>query len=323
MPKSKPRKKSKKSLAKTRYPFVPATEDKFIVIEDDPITFIYKVTGTIANEAKGTVIVKSIPIEDSIRPVELKFPPALQKEGSEPTCFEYQWEQLTFLFGLDDPSKFMNLFGVLTDDEKRLLMRFVSTCQNLASYSVINSKNSVKMSWGASGPSTVQVDLSSHEEFSGFSATFRQLHNDGETASWQKALSVINRAANAAGLDPDDLAAVRATLKQWRKARARLNEKTAPTMIAERLNKNLKPEHPLPLKGVVPEDLIRKFNYGDTLHWGDQREKLADLTNGDPFNERYHKYCCQLTMSSLSHYYFGFAVLVAAALGVPELGQEE
>uniref|UniRef100_UPI003D8A4609 hypothetical protein n=1 Tax=Gordonia sp. B7-2 TaxID=3420932 RepID=UPI003D8A4609 len=215
----------------------------------------------------------------------------------------------------------MNIVDSLSDEDKQLLIRYVKTCRNLAGYSVINTKNGLEMSWGRGGAgSTVRVDLPSHEEFSGFSATFRQLHNDGEAASFNKAWKIVNTAVNAAGLEESTLAA-RATLKAWKQARARLMEKAAATLIAEKLNPNLKPEHPRPLKGIVPEDLIRQFNYGDTLHWGDQREKLAALNDGDPLHASYYKYCCESTMTSLAHLYFGFALLVAAALGVPDLGQ--
>lgn len=249
----------------------------------------------------------------------LKFAPPLQQDSTDPTCFDYQWQQLTFLFDFDDPSSFVKLFDHLSDEDKRLLIRYVTTCRNLAAYSVINTKNGLSMSWGKGDVgSTVRVDLSSHEEFSGFSATFRQLHNDGEAASFNKAWKILNTALNSAGLAEESLAAARGTLKAWRQARARLCEKAASTLIAEKLNPNLKPEHPRPLKGIVPDDLIRRFNYGDTLHWGDQREKLAVLNDGDPFHARYYKYCCESTMTSLSHLYFGFALLAAAALGVPD-----
>uniref|UniRef100_UPI003D8D5366 hypothetical protein n=1 Tax=Gordonia sp. B7-2 TaxID=3420932 RepID=UPI003D8D5366 len=84
MPKSKGRKKKpqKKRDRKTRYPFVPATEDKYISIDDGPVTFVSKITGTIQNEDTQTLTVKGIPIEDSIRPVELKFRPPLQQDGT-------------------------------------------------------------------------------------------------------------------------------------------------------------------------------------------------------------------------------------------------
>ena len=248
---------------------MPATEDKYISIDDGPVTFVSKITGTIQNEDTKTLTVKSLLIEDSIRPVELKFRPPLQQDGTDTTCFDYQWQQLTYLFELDDPSAFVNIVDSLSDEDKRLLIRYVKTCRNLAGYSVINTKNGLEMSWGRGGSgSTVRVDLPSHEEFSGFSATFRQLHNDGEAASFNKAWRIVNTAVNAAGLEESTLAAARATLKAWKQARARLMEKAAATLIAEKLNPNLKPEHPRPLKGIVPEDLIRQFNYGDTLHWG-------------------------------------------------------
>ncbi len=312
----------KRRKSRERGPLVPMTDDKYISIEDGPMSFVFKMTGTRKTDGGKTLSVKSIPLEDTIRPVALKFDPPLASDGTDPTCFDYQWQQLTYLFDLDDPSTFLNVLDALSDDDKQLLVRYVQTCRNLAGYSIINSKATFSMSSKEKAKGwTVRADLPSHQEFSGFSATFRQLHNDGEPASFVKAWNIINRALNDVGLGETELDDARAVLKAWKKARASLMKKAPATLICEKLNPNLKDEHPRTLKGVVPEELIRSFNYGDTLHWGDNREQLAQLTD-DPFNANFHKFCCASTMTSLSHLYFGFAVLVAAALGVPDLGQK-
>lgn len=303
----------KRRKAKASEPFVPAASDKFMSVDTGPSCFVYKLAGTRVVDGGKNLNAKFISYEDSIRPVPLKFDPPLQSCGTDPTCFDYQWQQLTYLFDLDDPFAFVKIFDALSPDDRDLLIRYIETCRALAGYSIINTKGSFSVPFNG-GPA--RVDLPSHQEFSGFSATFRQLHNDGENASFVKVWNVINRALNDSGLEDEALTAARLTLKAWKQARARLSEKAAATMICEKLAPNLQDDHPRTLKGIVPADLIKNFNYGDTLHWGDQREQLAELTN-DPFDADFHKFACMTTMNSLSHLYFGFAVLVAAALGAP------
>lgn len=300
--------------AKASGPFVPAKDDKYMSVDSGPSCFVYKLLGHRIVDGGKSISAKFISYEDSIRPVTLKFDPPLQASGTDATCFDYQWQQLTYLFDLNDPSNFVKVFDGLSQADKELLIRYITTCRNLAGYTVINSKASFTVPFRGGQPP--QVELPSHQEFSGFSATFRHLHNDQENASFVKAWNVINRAVNTAGLSDEELEGARSMLKSWKKARARLCEKAAATLICEKLSPNLQDDHPRTLKGIVPDDLIRNFNYGDTLHWGDQREELATLTD-DPFDAAFHKFACASTMVSLSHLYFGFAVLVAAALGAP------
>lgn len=299
--------------AKVRGQFVPANDDKYMSVDTGPSCFVYKLQGYRIVDGGKNLKAKFISYEDSIRPIPLKFEPPLLSCGTDPTCFDYQWQQLTFLFDLEDPAGFVKVIDALTDTDRDLLIRYVETCRALAGYSIINTKGSFSVPFNG-GPA--RVDLPSHQEFSGFSATFRQLHNDGENASFVKAWNVINRVLNTAGLEDEALTTARVTLKAWKQARARLSEKAAATMICEKLSPNLQDDHPRTLKGIVPADLIKNFNYGDTLHWGDQRQQLAELTD-DPFDADFHKFACVSTMNSLSHLYFGFAVLVAASLGAP------
>jgi hypothetical protein len=316
---SKGRRRQKgKSAPSSREPglFVPATEPRYIELTKGPATFVHRISGAIQDKTKGIVTVKAIPLADWIRPVELRFEPPLQSFGSSQKGFDYHWQQLTYLFELDDPKKFSPLHAVLTVDEGERLRRYLATCRALAGYRLINDDHSFNM-YHAKGEETdsLKVTLPTHEEFSGFSATFRQVHNDGEPASFIKTWKLLNKALNEASITHEERMEHRRIIKDWKTARNALKLNAAATLIAEKSVPNLKPDSPRPLKGIVPEDLIQRYNYGDTLHWGDKRGELAELMNGDPFHASFYKYCCTCTMTSLSHLYFGFAELVAAALG--------
>ncbi|EME52306.1 hypothetical protein G352_24757 [Rhodococcus ruber BKS 20-38] len=274
--------------------------------------FVHKIVGTQRDYSTNSVLVRFNRLEDTIRPVELKFPAPLQEYATDPKGFLYHWESLTYLFSLDDPTYFPVLGSHLSDDETKAAQRFIQTCQNLASYSVLNDSRSLKITSKGGDNWTVTSDFPSHEAFTGFSVTFRQLHNDGEDASFSKVYRVLNKVAGQ--LDEDEAKSTREVLNAWRDARKSLMKKMVATLVCERLQAGAPATAPKSFQGIVPDELIRTFNYGDSLHWGDDREKLANLLD-DEYNENFHKHACLTAMTQLSHLYFGFAELAAAALG--------
>jgi hypothetical protein len=158
----------------------------------------------------------------------------------------------------------------------------------------------------------VRADMPSHEAFTGFSVTFRQIHNAGDEASFSKVFKFIEQATGQ--LDQAQAQEARMILQRWREARGKLMNKMMTTLICERLQPPNSPHIPKSLQGVKPEEVIMNFNYGDTLHWGERRESLAAMTN-DPHNETFYRHACIVAMIELSHFYFGFAELVLSALG--------
>jgi hypothetical protein len=62
-----------------------------------------------------------------------------------------------------------------------------------------------------------------------------------------------------------------------------------------------------------PQKLILTFNYGDTIHFSGEQETLATLLETEA-NAAYYKHAVLLTISNLSHLYFGFALLAEAAM---------
>jgi hypothetical protein len=72
-------------------------------------------------------------------------------------------------------------------------------------------------------------------------------------------------------------------------------------------------DFPYSYYNVRPESLILTFQYGDIIHFSGEQENLMALTENE-VNEAYYKYAVLLAITGLSHLYFGFALLVAAAL---------
>lgn len=292
-------------------PIVPMREPKYVSFDYGPSCLVYKITTTQRNYEDNTISVNSIQLEDTIRPVKLKFAAPLRERATDPKGFDYHWERLTYLFDLDDPADFTCLAELVEAHEHDSAVRFVDTCMSLAGYSILSGDGQMSMH-SSGGKTSFSSVLPSHEAFAGFSATFRQLHNDKEEAGFTKVYGFLNKAAG--GLDEAAAATCRAQLKRWKKARAQLMTTMSATLVCERLVPEAKEDAPKSLMGVVPDDVIKAYNYGDSLHWGDQRESLAVYTK-DSFSADFYKHTCVTAMTTLSHFYFGFAELVAAALG--------
>jgi len=104
-------------------------------------------------------------------------------------------------------------------------------------------------------------------------------------------------------------------LKLWKSARAELMKHTLQSLTAAKVSgAKLDTDPPVSFGNIKPDNLIRLFNYGDTLHCGDKRQELVSLRE-DGFEEAYFRYGALISILGLSQLYFGFAVLVDAALG--------
>ncbi len=273
-----------------------------------------QITETSVGDGGDSLTLTLTPLQDTILPVPLSFEPPLQALGSDVRGFRLHWQQLTHLFHFENPATFSDISAALTDRDVRLLVRFVETCCKLARYSSISALSSVTVSTHRDGTSCVQAELPNEEAFAGFSVTFRQLHNHSDEASFDKAWKVLNTALNALMREGKDLERDRDVLASWKQARNKLKAKTATTLICETLVPDPVGDRPLSLKGIVPDEIIHTYNYGDTLHWGQDRERYTELTR-DPTHKDFYRFCCLTSMVSLSHLYFGFAAVIAAALG--------
>ncbi|MEV4207553.1 hypothetical protein [Nocardia salmonicida] len=273
-----------------------------------------KVTGVQKDSVRGGTNFQILRLEDTIHPVDLQFDVPLIDVAANKISFQRHWEKLTYLFDLPDPADFPSVYSQLTETDRAMMTRFIATCRNLAGYAVFNGLGGGLSIKSADGKGwTVTADLPSHEQFGAISATFRQLHNAEEEASFSKIEQRIQISLNK--VEEVRRQGPRAVVNQWREARASIMNKTVPTLVCERIGETTGKMPPvLSLGGFAPDELIRQFNYGDMLHWGKYRDKLADLTE-DENHEKFYKYAVLNSMISLGHLYFGFSVLLKSALG--------
>ncbi|MBF6439274.1 hypothetical protein [Nocardia cyriacigeorgica] len=292
----------------------PSFHTQYATIEMGPLKIAAKVTGVRRGAAHGRTSLQVLRLEDTIHPVDLKFDVPLINVAVNKIRFRRHWEKLTYLFDLPDPANFPSMYAHLTETDRAMMDRFVATCRNLAKYAVFNELGGGLSIKSANGEHwTVTADLPSHEQFSGVAATFRQLHNAEEEASFSKIEGRIQAALNR--LDEDARQGPRSVVSRWREARAAIMKKTVPTLVCERIGETTGKMPPVcSLEGVVPDELIRQFNYGDMLHWGKYRDKLADLTE-DENSEKFFQYAVLNSIISLGHLYFGFSILLESVLG--------
>ncbi|OBI42980.1 hypothetical protein A5708_19255 [Mycobacterium colombiense] len=294
------------------------SESEYMSIEFPPdapgapsIQFLLKITERIVNLSQETLSFKSVPVEDTIHPRPLPFEPPLQQYGvGDAKGFRHHWEKLDYVFELADPYVFPEI--PLLEADREIVERYIRMCRRLAGFSVINNDKSTLSVGSDAGVWHVRVvDPPSDESFMGTSAAFRQLHNDGEPASFVKVSNALFKSIKT--LPEEQQTPIRDTVKRWRAARDRLQKHTLQTLTALKAG-NATLDNPVSYGNINPEELIRTFNYGDSLHFGSERSQLEDLL-ADPRHQAYYTYAALNSIVGLSHLYFGFAVLLDSAIG--------
>ncbi|MCA2359576.1 hypothetical protein [Mycobacterium intracellulare] len=278
------------------------------------IQFLLKITKRTVDISTDIVELKTMPVENTIHPRELAFDPPLEQFGKDGAKgFRHYWEMLDYVFALPDPGAFPQIS--LQGDDRDSALRFIEMSARLAGFSVINDDTtlSVGTKKGTDDWHVRVVDPPSDESFLGASAAFRQLHNDGEPACFTTICNTLFRVMKS--LPEEQQAAIKETVPQWRSARGKLMNHTVQTLTALKAA-NATLDNPVSYGNINPDELIRTFNYGDSLHFGSAKDNLDNLL-ADPFHEAYYKYGALISIVGLSHLYFGFAVLLASALGVP------
>src|SRR5262249_33348588 len=235
------------------------------------IQFLFKITKRTFNLSSETLKFDVKPVEDTVHPRDMSSDPPLPQFGKHGAKgFRHYWEKLDYVFGLPDPNAFPPL--PIEGDDRDGVLRFIEVCLRLAEFSIINDDTTLSSRLEPeTGDWHLQVpDYPCDESFLGASALFRQLHNDGEPACFTNAHNALFKAMKA--LPDEQLAAAKDTVLQWRAARGKLMNHEVQTLTAPKAA-NATLDNPVSYGNVNPDELIRSFNYGDSLHFGDGREQ--------------------------------------------------
>jgi hypothetical protein len=275
----------------------------------DDLIVVAEVTANHMNPLTGKRVLKSRPLEDSIHPYPLAFDPPLAEHKVGPCDgFVRHWEKLNYAFALPDPAGCPPL--PLKKDDRELAERYVTVCRRLAGYTVINGDSGISIvttngQWG------IELDFPKPEAFGGTSLAFRQLHSGEEPGSFDQVKGRMFKALKT--MPTDEAQPIRDFLGHWVDTRAKLMNQLLETIVCRKIRGDAVDDGDISYSNVRPQDLINAFNYGDTIHFATGKQKLDDLLTGTR-NEAYYKHCVVLAIVSLSHIYFGFALIAEAAM---------
>ncbi|GAA4657990.1 hypothetical protein [Arthrobacter cryoconiti] len=244
--------------------------------------------------------------------LRLRFPPRYMELAIEPSEFENYWRQLGYAFGLPDPNHFPALTLPLKDADRNAIARYVLSCQELATYTLLGSDRIQRLSKAEGKPVSLDYTMPPKEILRGYATLFRQLHSKDE-ASYEVVKSILasrlkreDDAVRSPGLD---------YIRQWSRARAKLLQFSLMEIVQMKVLQAERPgfEVPLPENTHTPSELISMFQYGEYIHWGNKREEHAAILQY-PVYAKLRELKFHDIQIGLSHFYFGFAKLAEAAV---------
>jgi hypothetical protein len=245
--------------------------------------------------------------------LRLRFPPPYMELAIRPSEFENYWRQLGYAFGLPDPNLFPALKLPLKDADRNAIARYVESCQELATYSLLASDRHQRLSKAEGKPVSLDYTMPPKEILRGYAILFRQLHSKQDEASYEVVKNILafslkreDDAVRSLGLD---------YIRQWSRARAKLLQFSLMEIVQMKVLQAERPgsDVPPPENTHTPSELISMFQYGEYIHWGNKREEHAAILQFPVYAKllelKFHE-----IQIGLSHFYFGFAKLAEAAL---------
>lgn len=141
----------------------------------------------------------------------------------------------------------------------------------------------------------------------------RQLLAPNEEGSFSKVRKALGRR-----LKESDSDAELVIVLQWRRAHARLGNMGLEELVQLQMQADgLMPgdETEIVRDPAPPRELLRAFQYGDLVHWGDARSDMRVL-RADPVIYGRAEMGMRAAAIDHAHFYLGFSVLIERALGV-------
>lgn len=243
---------------------------------------------------------------------QLNFAPPYAEFAASPEGFRFWWLQLQYVFDLPNPHRFPRLM-IDDPDLLRKIRRYQQVCKQLSVSTLLSFDGSTKLSWKQGDDEPIVTTVApTVEAIRGVSATFRQIASDNELASYTAVRKAIGIAIENQADEHRDQR--REWQKKWNRARGQLNMFSLRFLVERKMHSEMghsAPDQWASDADVKPLSLIRKFQYGDLLHWGDTRDDLEDLQRNDAASHAlsFHKFLTSIIQ--LSHFYLGYAQLTA------------
>ncbi len=260
----------------------------------------------------GTMTIKAISIEGLAARKPLRFAPPYIEEASNPDGFTHWWTQLQFAFPVNDPRTYPAATKVPSEDEARILGRFLKTALDLGRSQVISSEGGYTVTLSDKGGlEIVDSNFPPPDAVAGFAVLLRQCYQHTEPASFKKVSDIVMHLAHATtDLRRDERIE---EVKRWTSAEGALRNRSLQNCAVQRLIEigEVPPDPDLDHypDRLSPEKIISEYFYGDHLHW-DKKATIIDDRARDPFLDAHHRESFLRAGIGLAHIYIGFAALV-------------
>jgi hypothetical protein len=251
------------------------------------------------------------PIWPNEAELQVRFPPPYMELAIRPLEFQRRWGELGYAFGLPDPNLFPALNLSLKEKDRETIARYVESCKELATYSLLGSERRYNLSQAeGQEPVSMEYTMPPKEVLRGFTILFRQLHSKDE-ASYEVVKGIL---ASSVRQEADAVSSVGLDyIRQWSRARAKLLQYTLTEIVQMKKLEAQGSRMPPPENSHTPSEIISMFQYGEYIHWGDKREEHAAILRFPVFAKllefKFHD-----VQIGLSHFCLGFSKLAESAV---------
>lgn len=241
----------------------------------------------------------------------MRFAPPVSPKGDRLVA-QNAWRRLQFALDMKDPGEFPSKVE-LNSGERATLIRFRNVANDLGDSSVINGDWNFHATFRPGQVDEVRGELPSNLEMAGFASYLRQCDVQHEGASFNKVHKLLGKGLRSLSETEQEWGG--AVLKSWRRARRQMKSQFVDQLVIERLAISGKtaPES-IPNYPWTPEWLMKSFNYGELIHWGNRREELETVTSLPPGHRRYVEFRFFEAAQYFGHFYLGVAGLIDQAL---------
>jgi hypothetical protein len=244
----------------------------------------------------------------------LRFPPPMHALARNAEAFDYQWHLIEYAFEIGDPSTFEPFEGGFSEDESRVLRRYVSAAEKLAGTTMLSDQDeALTVHFDASGEERFETTRAAPDIEFGFVAIFRQFYLPNDDASFATVQRILRDHSTA-----DQ----QAELQRWGRAVRTAHKQSLKKSVLLRLIEagewgGLTDEEleRFPDR-ESPETLINRFLYTEHAHWDADKAKALEMRAQDAFRDAEERFDFIDATVGLSHLYIGHAELVRHASGL-------
>lgn len=268
----------------------------------------------------GIVTITAVSFEALALEKPLRFAPPMLALAQNPRAFDYQWHLIEYVFDVADPAKFDPFDSGFSNDEMRVLRRYVGTAEKLAGTTMLSEQDeALTVSFDNTiGEERFETVRSAPDIESGFVAILRQFYLSNDDASFATVQRMLLEHVSAAqdGAADGRLAELQCWAHAVRTTRRQSLRKSVFLRLIDEGKMSATPEEVEHFPDrEPPHTLIDRFLYTEHSHWDAERAKALEARPEDPFRDATERFDFIDAAIGLSHLFIGHAELVRHAAG--------